>query len=98
MSGKTVLITGVTHGIGRAMAAEFARLGHIVLGCGRSRKEIDQLTETVFQGGTISTSVDVASNEDVMSWASLLLISHGAPDLLINNAGVINRERTTVGG
>jgi NAD(P)-dependent dehydrogenase (short-subunit alcohol dehydrogenase family) len=91
MSGKTVLITGVTHGIGRAMAAEFARLGHIVLGCGRSRREIDQLRK-LFPGRHDFYVVDVASNEDVKSWASLLLISHGAPDLLINNAGVINRN------
>src|SRR5690606_12140899 len=35
-------------------------------------------------------SVDVASDEAVQSWASLCLSTHGAPDLLINNAGVIN--------
>lgn len=40
-----VVITGVTHGLGRAMAEEFARLGHTVLGCGRSQKEIDRLNE-----------------------------------------------------
>ncbi|MCX6896189.1 MAG: SDR family NAD(P)-dependent oxidoreductase, partial [Verrucomicrobia bacterium] len=36
--------------------------------------------------------VDVASDEAVKSWASLLLTSHGAPDLVINNAGIINRN------
>ena len=40
---KTVLITGVSRGLGRAMAEEFIRLGHTVLGCGRSAKEIAQL-------------------------------------------------------
>jgi NAD(P)-dependent dehydrogenase (short-subunit alcohol dehydrogenase family) len=41
--GKIVLITGATRGLGRAMAEEFARLGHTVLGCGRSSREIEKL-------------------------------------------------------
>ena len=36
--------------------------------------------------------VDVASDEEVKSWASLVLNSHGPPDLLLNNAGVISRN------
>ncbi len=43
MGGKLVLITGVTRGLGRAMAEEFIRLGHTVLGCGRSEGDINQL-------------------------------------------------------
>jgi len=35
---KIIVITGVTHGLGRAMTEEFARLGHTVAGCGRSAK------------------------------------------------------------
>ncbi len=73
------------------MAFEFARLGHIVLGCGRSRAEIDLLRQQ-FGGRHDFYVVDVASDEEVKSWASLLLISHGAPDLLLNNAGVINNN------
>jgi NAD(P)-dependent dehydrogenase (short-subunit alcohol dehydrogenase family) len=37
-------------------------------------------------------SVDVASDDEVKSWAGLVLAKFGAPDLLINNAGVINRN------
>jgi NAD(P)-dependent dehydrogenase (short-subunit alcohol dehydrogenase family) len=35
-NGKIVLITGVSHGMGRAKAEEFIRPGHVVIGCGRS--------------------------------------------------------------
>ncbi len=88
---KTVLITGVTRGLGRAMAEEFIRLGHTVLGCGRSQKEIDQLQRRFGRPHDFSVA-DVSSDEAVKSWASRLLASHEAPDLLVNNAGVINRN------
>ncbi len=88
---KTVVITGVTRGLGKAMAEEFIRLGHIVLGCGRSAKEIDRLRRA-FGKPHGFCAVDVSSDDEVKSWATALLISHGSPDLLLNNAGVINRN------
>jgi NAD(P)-dependent dehydrogenase (short-subunit alcohol dehydrogenase family) len=73
------------------MAEEFARLGHTVLGCGRSKNAIDQLRQNI--GGPHDFYVvDVASDDEVKSWASLLLNSHGPPDLLLNNAGVVNKS------
>lgn len=90
-SGKVVVITGVTHGLGRAMAEEFARLGHTVLGCGRSQKEIDRLKEKLDKPHDFY-AVDVSLDDAVKSWASVCLTTHGTPDLLINNAGVINRN------
>lgn len=90
-SGKVVVITGVTHGLGRAMTEEFARLGHVVLGCGRSQKEIDLLNETLDAPHDFY-AVDVSDDDAVKSWASVCLTAHGPPDLLLNNAGVINRS------
>ena len=91
MPKKLVLITGVTRGLGRAMAEEFAHGGHTVLGCGRSKKELDQLRRRLGVPHDFYM-VDVASDDEVKSWASLLLIAHGPPDLVLNNAGVINRN------
>jgi NAD(P)-dependent dehydrogenase (short-subunit alcohol dehydrogenase family) len=36
--------------------------------------------------------VDVSADEQVAAWAKRILKSHGAPDLLLNNAGLINRN------
>ena len=44
-AGKTILITGVSRGLGRAMTEEFIRLGHTVIGCGRSEKAVADLKE-----------------------------------------------------
>ena len=88
---KTILITGVSRGLGRALAEEFIRLGHTVLGCGRSQKEIEQLQKQ-FGPPQDFAVVDVASDEQVASWAKRILKSHGAPDWVLNNAGLINRN------
>jgi NAD(P)-dependent dehydrogenase (short-subunit alcohol dehydrogenase family) len=88
---KTVVITGATRGLGKAMAEEFIPLGHTVLGCGRSAKGIDRLRRS-FGDPHDFCVVDVCSDDEVKSWATALMTSHGAPDLLLNNAGVINRN------
>jgi NAD(P)-dependent dehydrogenase (short-subunit alcohol dehydrogenase family) len=91
MSVRTVLITGVSRGLGRAMAEEFIRGGHAVFGCGRSPRAIEELGK-VFGKRHSFEVVDVASDEQVRAWAERLLKSHGPPDLLLNNAAIINKN------
>ena len=91
MSAKTILITGVSRGLGRALTEEFIRLGHTVIGCGRSGKEIAQLQKQ-FPAPNDFAVVDVSSDEQVAAWAKRVLSSHAAPDLLLNNAALINRN------
>ena len=88
---RIILITGVTRGLGYAMAKEFIQRGHTVLGCGRTEKAIKQLRITHGPPHDFYP-VDVANDEAVKSWASVLLTSHGPPDLVVNNAGIINRN------
>jgi NAD(P)-dependent dehydrogenase (short-subunit alcohol dehydrogenase family) len=40
---RTVLVTGVSRGLGRALALELARRGHSVVGCGRSAEHVRSL-------------------------------------------------------
>src|SRR5437762_2527995 len=86
-----IVITGVTRGLGMAMAAKFIELGHTVLGCGRSRDVIEQLRGR-YRPPNDFQAVDVANEAQVEPWAARLLSSNGAPDLLINNAAVINQS------
>jgi len=88
---KLIVITGVSRGLGRAMAEEFARLRHTVAGCGRSRKELDQLSKTLGAPHTF-TAVDVTSDEEVAAWAREIIATLGPPGLLLNNAAIINRN------
>ena len=73
------------------MVDEFARLGHTVLGCGRSEKGIEALRRRFGPPHDFAV-VDVASDVQVKAWADRLLGSHGPPDLVLNNAGVINKN------
>ena len=88
---KIVLITGATRGLGRAMAEEFAKQGHTVLACGRSKHAIMQLAVSFGKPHDLQ-SVNVAADSEVKSWANRLLNTYGPPDLLLNNAGIINRN------
>ena len=88
---KVVVITGVTRGLGRAMAEKFIALGHTVLGCGRTREQIDQLRHKWPKRHDFDV-VDVASDGQVHAWMDRLHKKCGAPELLINNAGIINRN------
>jgi NAD(P)-dependent dehydrogenase (short-subunit alcohol dehydrogenase family) len=88
---KTILITGVSRGLGRALTEEFIRLGHIVIGCGRSEKEIAQLQKQ-FPAPNDFAVVDVSADEQVAAWAKRVLQSRAVADLLLNNAALINRN------
>jgi NAD(P)-dependent dehydrogenase (short-subunit alcohol dehydrogenase family) len=74
------------------MVDEFVRLGHTVLGCARTKNEIEELTR-MYPGQDFQT-VDVASDEQVKAWAERLLREYGPPDFVLNNAAVINLKRS----
>ena len=92
---KTIVITGVTRGIGCGLAGEFDRLGHKVIGCGRSAEPVAELQSALGQAHDFS-AVDVTDDRTVADWAKRTLAEHGAPDLLINNAAIINRNANLV--
>lgn len=90
-NARTILITGVTRGLGRALTEEFVRRGHIVVGCGRSAAGIGQLQD-VYGLPHRFAEVDVTDDKAVARWAENVLAALGPPDLLLNNAAVVNHN------
>lgn len=86
---KHVLITGCTRGLGLAMARGFASRNWIISGCGTYRKAVESLSEELGENHLIRCC-DVSSREEVDVFAGKVLSGPGAPDLLVNNAAVIN--------
>lgn len=88
---RVVVITGVSRGLGRAMADRFIALGHRVAGCARSRSGVEELGK-IYGDSHLFRVVDVSNDESVAAWAKDVLDRLGPPDLLINNAALINRN------
>jgi NAD(P)-dependent dehydrogenase (short-subunit alcohol dehydrogenase family) len=85
-----IVITGVTRGLGRALTETFIKAGHTIIGCGRSGEPIFDLRMS-HPAPHDFTVVDVALDNKVALWAAKALEHDEAPDLLINNAALINR-------
>jgi NAD(P)-dependent dehydrogenase (short-subunit alcohol dehydrogenase family) len=84
-----IVITGVTRGLGRALAEYYIKAGHTVLGCGRGADGILELRFSHPAPHNFAV-VDVAEPNKVEMWAEKVLGPDGAPDFLLNNAGVMN--------
>ncbi|MGL4554792.1 MAG: SDR family oxidoreductase [Gemmataceae bacterium] len=89
MTAKLIVLTGATRGLGRAMADGFIARGHTVLGCGRGAAQLEALRAKHLAPHDFA-AVDVADAAAVSAWAARLLAAHGPPDLLVNNAAVMN--------
>ena len=85
MATRTIVISGVSRGLGLAMTTGFADREHTVVGCSRSPEAIKQLRDR-FGAPHCFDVVDVADEQQVRLWASNVLATMGPPDLLVNNA------------
>lgn len=86
---KLIVITGVSRGLGLAMTEGFIQAGHTVVGCARSETAVEKLRQQ-YNSPHDFMVIDVADNQQVKTWAEQVLSRHGVPDLLINNAAIIN--------
>ena len=84
---KLILITGVSRGLGRAMAERFIQLGHTVVGVALNEQRIEDLKDQFGQPHSF-TPVDITNDERVKLWSQSILSEYQSPDLLINNAAV----------
>jgi len=88
---KIIVLTGASRGLGRAMLEEFLGLGHSVAACARSPLDAPSKDAGHFH----FTALDIRDAKAVQAWADEVAKKFGPPDLLLNNAGVINRSAPT---
>ncbi|GKV28226.1 hypothetical protein SLEP1_g37307 [Rubroshorea leprosula] len=92
-AARTVLITGVSRGLGRALAVELSKRGHTVIGCSRTQTKLDSLqSELTSPDRHLLLAVDVRSNSSVEELARVVMEKKGVPDIIVNNAGTINKN------
>ena len=90
LSGKTVLVTGSSRGIGKAIARKFASLGAAVGICGRDEQVLKTAAEELRQvGARVHVQVaDVTRSADVESLVQSVEAELGPIAILVNNAGM----------
>lgn len=87
--GKVIVITGATRGLGRSLVTAFAAGEHTIIGCGRSDEHVRAL-RAEYPAPHSFTSVDVTEAAKVSEWANEVVAKFGPPDLLVNNAALMN--------
>ncbi|SEM08034.1 NADP-dependent 3-hydroxy acid dehydrogenase YdfG [Pseudoxanthomonas sp. GM95] len=99
ISGKTVVITGASSGIGQATARVLAAQGaNVVLGARRAERLQALADELTAAGGRASwRAIDVTQLEDVQALVAQAKAEHGRVDVVINNAGVMPLSRLDAG-
>ena len=85
-SNRIWLITGVSGGLGRALAKEAAMQGEIVYGTLRKPEQIAAFNELV-PGKTFGIQLDVNNHEQIKSVVEQIITQSGRLDVLVNNAG-----------
>ena len=89
MKQKTIWLTGCSSGLGMALVHEFSKADHTIAGCARREDKINQLKDAFPQPHFFSTA-DVSSDEGMKKFCESAFEHTGSPDLVINNASIIN--------
>lgn len=88
-STSIAVITGVSRGLGRAMAEGFIQQGWIVAGCCRNPEAAKELSNT-YPKPHLFLPADVSDSTAVETFCKTVLNELGPPNLLLNNAAIIN--------
>jgi uncharacterized oxidoreductase len=90
ITGRTVLITGSTSGIGRGLAERFHAAGNRVVIAGRRQELLDEITAR--HDGMASVVLDVADPASITAARDQLARSHPDLDVVITMAGIMQPE------
>ncbi|MGW5113204.1 SDR family NAD(P)-dependent oxidoreductase [Nocardia sp. NPDC004123] len=89
VAGKMVLVTGASHGIGKASARKLAAAGAVVLLVARSRTELERLAADITAAGGVAHAypADLTDTDAVDRLGRTLLAEYGHIDVVVSNAG-----------
>jgi all-trans-retinol dehydrogenase (NAD+) len=90
--GKRILITGAGHGLGRALAHEFAHAGAEVVVTDMDATRVEAVVAELRTLGRSATGyqLNVTSTEQVLSVRDQVHATSGPIDVLVNNAGIVS--------
>ncbi len=95
ISGKSIIITGASSGIGEATAKMLAERGAKLMLAARREDKLDKLVAEIEAAGgnAVYQVVDVTKQSQVQALADETLKQYGKIDVMINNAGIMPLSR-----
>ncbi len=91
MTGKTILVTGASRGIGKAIALTLAGTGaEVVINYSSSKDKAQEVVSNIEKAGgkAYALQADIADEDSVNKLIKDVLIQSGKIDVLVNNAGI----------
>ena len=90
LEGAVAIVTGASHGIGRAIAIEFGRQGAQVALAARNSAALDEVATTIRGAGGRAEAIptDVTDGGQVERLVQATIDALGPVDILVNNAGI----------
>lgn len=88
---KSIVVTGGTKGIGRAIIQKFAKEGFDVFTCSRNDDDLQKLNiefELEFPDQKLFTMKADLSQKDQVDHFAQMIKGHGIPDVIVNNTGI----------
>jgi NAD(P)-dependent dehydrogenase (short-subunit alcohol dehydrogenase family) len=86
--GRTVIVTGASAGIGKALARAFVSVGANVVLAARNVQALDSLANELGQEQTLVVPTDVTQRDQINALVDRTVERFGRLDVLVNNAGV----------
>lgn len=89
LTGKVVMITGASKGLGRAMATAFASEGAKVSICARGKEAVEKAAAELKSAGAsvVAHAADTSNASQMAAWVEATVKTLGGIDVLVNNAG-----------
>ena len=89
VTGKTVMVTGASYGIGEATARKMAAGGATVLVVARSEERLEDLAAAINAGGgrAVAYPTDLTDEAAVGALTKQVTEDHGPVDIVVSNAG-----------
>ena len=93
MSGRAILVTGASRGIGAAVARAFAAAGdRVAVHYGAARDKADEVVASLAGDGHVVAGADLADPAAVLAMVDGAAEALGGLDVLVNNAGIYERH------